>query len=425
MRTGEEGFSLVELLITMVVFVLVIAASSQIFTGLLTQFKQQGAISETNIEGAVGLEVLRHDLAQAGLGLPRDLDGATYREAEAESGQTFWVDRDLNDGPPDNPARGTDLGSSAGNEHSNPPAGIRSLNGDCNDLANLNDGSKPGIHNGATGLKMPKTCADVLAIKSTVVGTSDAAQKWAYITNTANTYTIYNWGTSSSDSLAPADFVTVVKPLVGSRQMVLKRIGTTFFTTFGNSTAYAPDNYSNDTYVIYDLGGSVAPRMPFNRADYYVKRPATGMPSRCAPSTGILYKATLNQSDGIHTEMPLLDCVADFQVDYLVDANGDGIVDFPPIDDISNLTAAQIRAELREVRVYIVAQEGRKDTSYDFSNNGARQAMTTLEVLGTQSQTRTFVNLQQMISPTDPTDPEYKYYRWKLYTLIVKPDNMR
>ena len=62
----EAGFTLIELLITMVVFVLVIAAGSQIFTGLLTQFKQQSKIAETNIEGTVGLEILKQDIGHAG-----------------------------------------------------------------------------------------------------------------------------------------------------------------------------------------------------------------------------------------------------------------------------------------------------------------------------------------------------------------------
>ena len=54
--TNHAGFTLVELLITMVVFVFVIAAASGVFTGLLTQFKQQSKIAETKIEGIVGLE---------------------------------------------------------------------------------------------------------------------------------------------------------------------------------------------------------------------------------------------------------------------------------------------------------------------------------------------------------------------------------
>ena len=66
----QDGFTLVELMITMVVFVMVITAASNIFSGLVNQFKQQSKIAETNIEGIVGLELLRYDIEQAGFGLP-------------------------------------------------------------------------------------------------------------------------------------------------------------------------------------------------------------------------------------------------------------------------------------------------------------------------------------------------------------------
>ena len=66
----EDGFTFVELIITMAVFLLVMAAASGVFSGLLTQFKQQGRLAESNIEGVVGLEILRKDIDGAGYGLP-------------------------------------------------------------------------------------------------------------------------------------------------------------------------------------------------------------------------------------------------------------------------------------------------------------------------------------------------------------------
>ncbi len=413
-------------MITMVIFVLVIMASSQIFTALLTQFKQQSTIAETNIEGVVGLDILRRDLAHAGFGLPWVMNGATYTEAVAESGQTFWVDRELNDGPPNNPIRGADQGDPV----SNPPAAFRTLNGDCNDSTNLNSSTTPGIHDGATGSKTPKTCADVLAIKSTNVAMNDAAQRWSYITNRGSWNTIMSWGTGN-DAPQNNDFISIIAPIDGANQHSLKwTSGSAAWTTYGDSISPAPADNSFDTYVIYGLGNDATPKRPFNRADYYVKRPASGMPSRCAPHTGILYKAFLNQSNGLHTETPLLDCVIDFQVEFQFDASVPATSCWQPVppsgdkicNDISHLTAADIRGPLgqppalREVRVYIVAQEGRRDTSYDFS----REAVSTIEMLGTQSQTRPFVNLKNAVG-----DPEYKYYRWKLYTLTVKPTNLR
>src|SRR3990172_3515844 len=157
----EDGFSLTELMITMVVFVLVIAAASQIFTGLLTQFKQQSKIAETNIEGVVGLDILRRDIEHAGYGLPWDLNGASYREI-GNVAATSWTDRNFSDGPPTNLARAgappTYPADVAG--ASNPPAAFRS-----------GDNPTP------SGVRLP----DVLVIKATTIAPNDASQKWTYI----------------------------------------------------------------------------------------------------------------------------------------------------------------------------------------------------------------------------------------------------
>ena len=68
MINRQDGFTMTELLITMTIFVFAIAAISNIFVPLLTQFKQQSRLAETQIEGAVGLDILRRDLEQAGFG---------------------------------------------------------------------------------------------------------------------------------------------------------------------------------------------------------------------------------------------------------------------------------------------------------------------------------------------------------------------
>ncbi len=415
MISNEKGFSLTELLVTLVIFVIVIAASSQVFTTLLTNFKQQGKISETYTEGLVGLEMLRRDLDHAGFGLPYALNGAPYQEAVAESGQTFWTDRDLNDGPPDNPARGTDLGSVPGNEHSNPPGAFRSLN-------------NPGIHNsdsgaGFTNQKIANSVADVLAIKATAVGMTDTGQKWSYITDSWGTTTMKSWGTGS-DAFRNGEFITVMQPIDGTLKKSLKwNAGTAFYTTFGSTIAVAPPANSLTSYIMYGVSDTL-PRMPFNRVDYYVKRPASGMPARCAPKLGILYKSVLNQSDGKHTEYPILDCVADFQVYYVLsDTTGATDCDaggLPVCGDISNLTAENIRDRLREVHVYVVAQEGQKDVKYDYSGGvTTKVAERTFEVFGANSRTLNFVDLSLVVGT-----PEYKYYHWKLYTLIIKPGNL-
>ena len=205
----QDGFTLVELMIAMAIFVFAIAATSQIFTGLLTQFKQQTKIAETNIEGVIGLEILRRDIEMAGFGLPFDLNGATYTEAVNDP-NTNQNETGYNDA-------GT-----------NPPRALVS-------------GDGQGAGN-----------SDVLVIKATNVAINNAAERWTYVSEKNGVYTIPVWrdvnGTilsgenlrkNSSDSIH-TDRVIAVQPVLGSRRRVLVSSGGIFFTQFNPSNADPP-----------------------------------------------------------------------------------------------------------------------------------------------------------------------------------------
>jgi hypothetical protein len=182
-----------------------------------------------------------------------------------------------------------------------------------------------------------------------------------------------------------------------------------FFTTYSSSAFSADFSPVNATtrYVIYGVDPDTNLRMPFNRADYYIQRPAS-IPQTCAPNTGILYKATINQGNGAINPEPLIDCVADMQVIYRLDTNNDGMID-STLDDISGLTAQQIREQLREVRVYILSHEGQSDSAFRYANS-------TITV-GEFGLGRTF-NLSATIGSG------WENYRWKVSTLVVKPRNL-
>ena len=70
MMKRESGYSIIELLIVIAILGFVLAAGSDMFVGTLRGYKQQSKIAETNIEGIIGLEMLRRDLENAGYGLP-------------------------------------------------------------------------------------------------------------------------------------------------------------------------------------------------------------------------------------------------------------------------------------------------------------------------------------------------------------------
>ena len=394
---------MVELMITMVIFVIAIVAASNIFTSMLGQFKQQSKIAETNIEGIVGLELLRADVEQAGFGLPWVLDGVIYTEA-ADDGNTTQDDTGYNDG---------------GGAGSNPPRAF--VHGD-------NEGQ-----NGS----------DVLVIKATNVAVNDAAQRYTYITNSGATNTMNIWRDTAGNTIcdenlrpmpsppagcnnAVTDRVIALNPVSGNSQRILITTGPANFTTNFNSSAagfaagFQPDANSFNTYLIYGINSNTAanPRMPFNRADYYVRIPPT-MPTRCATGTGILFKGVINHANGSHAqELPLIDCVADFQVGFRLDMDNNGDTE---TDGIPTLANAETIRQVKEVRVFILAHEGQKDTSYTFTNftaGGVTCAGCTTITVGPAdgSSGRDF----DLSAITD-----YPNYRWKVYTMVLKPYNLR
>ncbi len=403
---SEEGFTLVELMVTMVAFLLVITAASGIFTGLLTQFKQQSKMAETNTEGIIGLEILRRDIGSAGYGLPWAPIplGIAYTEAANAPANTY------NDCP-----------------------------GACNPPRAIFSGDNVNFNNILSG-------TDYLVIKAVNVAANSTCLKWTYL-NPAPFSIIAPgnprmWDATNSDAFnaysangGPPEYVTVLS--MGSqnsgiqpRQLIPN--GAAFFTTYTNvTTAPWPPTNPYETRLVYGISDNTnltTLRMPFNRADYFVYTAANSVPTRCAPNTGVLEKAVVSQKDGSLTYLPLLDCVADMQVKYMLDTDGDGIINWQPpspADDLTitglNLAAADIRAQVKEVRVYIVAHEGQRDINYDFSMNGTRKFLSATIINPSNSNQSigvNFVDLSKLVG-----NPEYKYYRWKLYTVAVKPQS--
>jgi hypothetical protein len=181
------------------------------------------------------------------------------------------------------------------------------------------------------------------------------------------------------------------------------------------NTDFAPTD-PNDTYTVYGINTAAdpSPVRPFNRADYYISRSiAADIPDRCAPNTGILYKAVMNHdATGTFPAAPqvLLDCVADMQVIFGLDNDLDGsfqngVGGDGYSDSLAVLTSAQtVRTRVKEVRVYVLTHEGGRDPSYT-------HPAATIHVgepgLGRDVVLGANVN-----------------YRWKVYRLAVKPLNL-
>jgi len=367
----EAGFSLVELMITMVVFLLVIAVAASVFTGLITQFKQQSKISETNIEGIVGLEILRQDIGNAGYGLPWN-GLVAYNEAATAPASNY-------------------------NDNGNPPRAILS-------------GNNTGINN-----------SDYLVIKAINVAMNDQCKKWTTIKvapfgslpapGNPRIWVPDRENVNKEDDGSTNNNVRVIVLSPGSTELNRRTLvtnGATFFTRYNNITSSPwPPADATETRIIYGVDPDTDLRMPFNRADYFIW--TANVPQRCAPNTGVLEKAVVNQGDGRLTFLPLLDCVADMQVIYRRDTDGDGSID-NTTDDISALTTQQIRDQVQEVRAYILAHEGQYDRNFTYPNSTI-----TVGEFGLGSN----FNLAATIGTN------WQNYRWKVYTMVVKPNNLR
>lgn len=410
--SDNRGFTMVELLITMVVFVFVMAAASQIFSGLLTQFKQQSKIAETNIEGVIGLEILRRDIENAGYGLPfRIPEGVSYNEAANEAGGLpFKI--------PYTPAsfnETTVVGTT------NPPKAIMSADG-----AGWNG-------------------SDVLVVKSLNVSPKPVAHKWTYLTVDGTK----SWQDSSGNEIPSENFNSgdetndyIIALRTGNSDETIRMLLTdsgSFSKKFNEVDVFTPPDNTEARFIYGINDGPV--RMPFNRADYFIVADATVVPQRCAhnpttnvPLVGVLYKGLINHADGAldpANTLPLLDCVADMQVVYRLDMDDDGIIgtcsnaDATTVSDCGDepegalLAEVQatfdqpedLRTRLKEIRVYLLAHEGQRDPNFRYQH----EAIT----VGEFSLGRDF-NLKSNIG-----DPEYQYYRWKLYSLVVNPLNLR
>ncbi len=360
MKASRAGFSLIETMIALVIVMLVLFAAMNFFIVTVKQYKVQTKIAETNVEGVLGLELLRQDLEGLGFGLP-------------------W----------------SNLPSYT--ERTSAPTAVLALN----DGAGVAPRAVGSIDNASFTVNH----SDYLVIKSALVGMMEAAGKWTTLTEAGTTRT---W-TPAEENLAGGDYVIVLR-LGGAdtkrRSLVNPSSPYVRFADLTATGAFLPvEPYISN--VVYGIDNQL-PVRPFNRADYYIDN--TDVPQRCAPNTGVLVKAVVDQNGAGTTSnlLPLLDCVAEMKVVYGLDLNGDGAVD-GYADDLSSIgtgaTAAErIRAQVAEVRVHILAQEGQRDDSY-----------------------RTPTNTIFVGSPGHGRDVDvsgYTNYRWKVYSIVVKPKNL-
>jgi type II secretory pathway pseudopilin PulG len=361
---NNRGISLVELIIVMALVVIVLAMNTDTLRVIFRQSRQQTQAAGSEMERLLGLEILRVDVEHAGYGLPWSFQNAgliNYSEVTANPYSS-------NDAP------------------ANPPRALLNAN---NPSSTFN-------------------LADYLVVKSSMVAANSASQKWTYA---IAGQTPHVWG--ASNDLVNND--RVVSLFENTASVLDKRLvmnGAVFAATYSvTAGATFPGNQS-ERYAIYGVDPDTDLSMPFNRADYYISRPSP-MPRACAPGTGILYKATANQSGGGLNPQPIIDCVADMEIIFRLDTNEDGLID-TAINDLGTRNARQIREQVKEVRIYILSHEGERDTSFRYASNPVTPNIVTVGEFG---QGRDF-DLASAIGAG------WANYRWKVDSLVIQPRNL-
>lgn len=381
---NNRGFTLIELIIAMALFIVVIIISASAFESILKTSGKLVASEESNIEGVVGLEMLRYDLQQMGYGLPSAFRTIpTYLEAVS--------------GP-----------------------------------SSLND-STSNVPRAVVSFENYSSYGDYVAIKASSVGSIKPSQKWTYAAYTSPTGVKPPkvWSNSAENLVTDDNIVILNRTFskVGTLVNTMTNDSATDWATFKVGSTVPVPLGASEIYYHYGIAHDITLRMPFNRVDYYVKRPgSTSIPGRCKNNnTGILYKALVNHSNGDLTEYPLVDCVADMQVVFGWDLDGTGVITESSAYhtnsaniSVSGTTATaseiqaimqsadEIRNKLKYVKVYIMAQEGNLDMNY----KSPKVVVGDLESL-TRGYDVAALTLNGWLN-----------YRWKVYRLVVKPKNL-
>lgn len=376
---NKKGFTMVELLVVMGLTLFVMVASSRVMITMITQFKQQSKIAESGVESIVGLEVLRHDLMSAGAGLPtsrmnfsfmNDVDWSGFADYTEATGGLTTAFNDAPDGPPR-------------------PLLSRPVAGTVNN-------------------------SDYLAVKALNIGSEPQCEKfhtlnWTGATSATNTWAVGSWNPNLEDT----DSVIVMSLRGGGRLVLVpdSSDASKYFTQMDALANFQPTD-PNETRYLYGISGNATIRAPFNRADYYIS--TARVPRNCASGTGVLVKAVMQQTDGkLGPDMPLIDCVADFQVVYGLDTTDNGEVDLWRDDaDITGMSVDQQYERIRAVTAYILTHDGGKDPRYEYPN--------TTVYVGNGVQGRNFD-----LTTLPGIGGNWKFYRWRLLQITVQPLNLR
>ncbi len=273
-------------------------------------------------------------------------------------------------------------------------------------LANNYDFDEDGIQNfipiaiGATDGSV--NAPDTLTLMGTAIGRlSRAAQGWTNVV--AKTPTFQTWN-DARENLEQNDRVIYMEP---NTQTLLASAATWQFN-YPDSPATIQEGT-----LVYGINTTNS-KFPYYAVEYSMGGAAHKI---CAPGAQELERAeSRNNIPPLSNErISILPCILDLQVAFGLDTDEDGTVEtwdnggaitaLPPYDDYATL----IR-QLKQVRVYILAQSGSRNPDEDVYPYGASFRVGD-----------TVLGIGRDITLTD----EQRRYRWRVVFLSITPKNLR
>lgn len=342
----KKGFTLIEILVALFITMIVLSIAYFTYIKIMKGSLFQSSISSSQISTLSGTSLLQYDLSMAGYGLP--LSGPvgssiSFNEA-ANSTASAYNYNTL-------PASAYNIGQ---NTQSNPQSSY-------------------------------------LVIRSAIADINSASQKWAeaYYDQNANEWDIDYNQFSPNDN----DYCIVLD----SDKTLLTNNGNFYFNFSDLANTINTLNLNqSQVYLIYGLNPSQAPRMPFNRVDYFLSQ--NGLPSYCDPDTYVLYRSVISQKDGSNIAIPLLDCVRAFFVESEVGNDW--------YSTTNNLDPNTINSQTQLIKVFILKQSSKYSSS----------VMTTNNIAINDSDVGTLFNFQ-------PSNID-SHYEWKVIKMTIKPMNI-
>jgi prepilin-type N-terminal cleavage/methylation domain-containing protein len=367
LTSNDNGTTLTELLITLAIFSVVMIGVYGVYTMHVHHATREYRFAQSEIEIGIAKNIIERDIMMAGYGLADDYRGLTFVPNPVALGGT--------------------------------------------------DSITPGGTANPVGGKYPTTGlagADALYMMGTALGIySKASQGWTYLKSTSP-IEFQVWGDTRED-IQKNDRVIYIDP--STRELVTEGMAWRF--VYPSSPNFTGDEGRGA--LLYGLTrppqgkGSEIPR-PYYVIQYRLGGSAADMPKTCAKGTRSLQRVEMTSGESIE---PLLACVRDIQVAFGIDASSpeDGIIDVWDNGGIlsSSYDYQVLKRRLKQVRVYILVQNGNRDADYVYVNPDNPANPEKIQV----------GDLNLGIGRDVSLTAEQRKYRWRVIAMTVTPRNLK